>query len=210
MQLVSKSFRSFPSYMSAQRLVCGGSISRPGPTWDDAFAPFVSCRLRNPFPTLGDDTSEQRLEPKRAAGKINQTLTILTTCLAQSKGSCVASTQMPLKHGSRKDFLFSVAGQTDTWHTKVITKHHLQSCKEHSAENLRRLSVGGKKSEINMSSVFFWMHFHREGSGRLPSSPSRSAKPLRRHLWGNYSPRSRLPYIPRSLRVAFAKSWCSV
>ena len=57
--------------------------------------------------------------------------------------------------------------------------------------------------------VFFWMHFHREGSGRLPSSsPSRSAKPLRRHLWGNYSAR-RLAYIPRSLRVAFAKSWSS-
>ena len=116
MQLVSKSFRSFPSYMSEQRLVCGGSISRPGPTWDDTFSP-VSCRLRNPFPTLGDDTSEQRLEPKRAAGKIHQTLTILTTCLAQSKGSCVASAQMPLKHGSRKDFLFSVAGQTDTSNT---------------------------------------------------------------------------------------------
>ena len=61
----------------------------------------------------------------------------------------------------------------------------------------------------NLSSVFSWMHFHREGSGRLPSSPSRSAKHLRRHLWGNYSPR-RLPYIPRSLRVAFAKPWCSV
>ena len=63
--------------------------------------------------------------------------------------------------------------------------------------------------ELHVSSVFFWMHFHREGSGRLPSSPSRSAKHLRRHLWGNYSPR-RLPYIPRSLRVAFAKPWCSV
>ena len=41
------------------------------------------------------------------------------------------------------------------------------------------------------------MHFHRKGWGRLPSSPSRFAKPLRRHLQGNY-PLRRLLYIPRS------------
>ena len=49
---------------------------------------------------------------------------------------------------------------------------------------------------------FFLNAFHREGSGRLPSSASTSAKPLRRHLWRNYSPR-RLPLHsakpPRSL-----------
>ena len=62
---------------------------------------------------------------------------------------------------------------------------------------------------VRWAAFFFECIFHREGSGRLPSSPSRSAKPLRRQLWGNYSPR-RLPYIPRSLGVAFAKPWCSV
>ena len=163
-----------------------------------------------------------------------------------------------MAHGSRKDFLFSVAGQTDTWHT--ITKHHIvwladcdviryftffwgqkgetargtsEDCPVESCRGdfelqkfyealvatklqraqcwkLKEVVCRRKKVWNQYEQRFFWMHFHREGSGRLPSSPRRSAKPLRRHLWGNYSPRSRLPYIPRSLRVAFAKSWCSV
>ena len=54
---------------------------------------------------------------------------------------------------------------------------------------------------------FLWTHFHLKGSGRLPSSPSRFAKPLCTHLWGNYPPLAYAVYRPRRLRqVVFSPS----
>ena len=65
--------------------------------------PYAPCPSGDDGPSCVDhfshlvfwvgDHSSRHLEPKRAAGKINQTLTILTTCLAQSKGMlCCFST----------------------------------------------------------------------------------------------------------------------
>ena len=128
-----------------------------------------------------ETTGRPEKKRKRSGTKVSQTNDAIwreimlrfigaTAPLLQAASSVSCGKQCPLRIGGASNTTGMERATCDRACCRLPVE--IVDCMTRRARiPVRRISYRGLGPARQLSSVFFWMHFHREGSGRLPSSP---------------------------------------